>query len=1411
MAKDSFKVKKSLSIKPVDPSTIVNPEIGDVIIDSNDNKLKTYDGSGFNEIATGAGGGSVEVNVNQVAHGFNVLDPIVHNGTEWTLAISNSDENVEQYVVVEVTDVDNFKAAKFGEYAITIPDKASYAGKTASYIGKSLLDQVGKNDRTIEKLDEFSYTFYLPSEVYASNLIKKLYFVAASDTTVLNYSIYELDLVNLETTLLFDDLPGISGIGTVEDFYYSEGTSRVYFYADDIDSSYATFSFDPSNPAGTISQVSELGIAYSRDFFHVDGFGLFFRQNGKLYNWDYVSPSPTIVFNDIEGSTSYNPTNLSLATNPNDSNDYLFFTAIVAGNQKMFYWDGVSATPTKAFDTVDTVANYSPSRVQSTSTSLYFLANDTSGRRLYSWDGVSATPTLDLTLVEGSTNYAIGDLFHDPLNDAVVFNGVSLIGPNDRAVYTRDSSSLSPYIDSYVQLQPRSDIIIEPSLSIGKRYFLSSEVAGQYSTEDGDQGFSSPLFYIEDQNTVHIEAYRPVEIVDKAEDTEVISVVRAAYSDLSDLIDSNGNFVGSIPVIEGNGSTLGTLSIPTSGNEAISSHLNSHKVFKWESAPNSQYDSFGSFFFIPNSHRGNSLTLGFDYRTERTTGSSVDEDYGLWVINETSSVVHYSNDSGVILSGSDINFDSTTGFNVSDVVYIRQTDNSVVVANITNVTPTTIQVDQNVDLPTFNATFMTGVLYVDTLSAADDDVTKNSTRLEVNFTCPSDCEKIVYFFQQLTNASDSFIFIDNIFVKNSELKTVLARGRAEEYRTSDALGYGSTATKVPYYKTTPDKNTISNLGTITNDSTDGFAFTATRRCKVHAQVSATFSAAEYIGWTLNSNPATAIGAVAEEEILAITRDSVAGEIDTVSCSVVLEAGDVIRPHTNAAVSLDANDLLHAVTLLIEPEVNDVVVVESTDSVISEWTDYTSVAAGSVISGTGGDPVFGTIVQNKARWRRVGQSMEIEIDFNQSAGGTNGTGNVLFNLPSGYQIDTDKIGTSTDLSVTVAAQESVVGTTYVTTSGSAQAIGQLMPYSATELKAIIQYANTSDTDSRVYPFSYASFSWANPIAVSCRISVPIAGWDANPKPLLALPTVTYGQDAEEFECQGFVGHGSTNTTIPYFGTVIRDTISNLGTIDHDNSTDGFSFTATKRCRVVANYAMYHSGAISIGWSLNSNQLTTSIGSITDSHRVGFVDIGASQPNQCMVNRILEPGDVLRPHTTGAGTAASAYHLQMTVEPEEGQVNQAAIIAQPVAYARFTDTDTAITLGSNTTVTLSELDGDIAAVGVTLSSNDFTLPAGKYEIDWCFSIWANGAGYALGSCQLYNVTDAVVVRDGTTAGGDGNNYGMFAPSLGSTLITITKSTTFRIRGNNKLNSGSHTLAIGDGGHTDEKGYVKITRKK
>lgn len=52
MSKNSIKANSGLTLPPVDPSTIVDPEIGDILVDSTDsNRVKTWNGFFWSAVA----------------------------------------------------------------------------------------------------------------------------------------------------------------------------------------------------------------------------------------------------------------------------------------------------------------------------------------------------------------------------------------------------------------------------------------------------------------------------------------------------------------------------------------------------------------------------------------------------------------------------------------------------------------------------------------------------------------------------------------------------------------------------------------------------------------------------------------------------------------------------------------------------------------------------------------------------------------------------------------------------------------------------------------------------------------------------------------------------------------------------------------------------------------------------------------------------------------------------------------------------------------------------------------------------------------------------------------------------------------------------------------------------------------
>lgn len=65
------------------------------------------------EVGAGSGGGAA-IEVNQTSHGFAVLEPIYHDGTEWASADASNSSSLAQFIVTEVEDADNFVAYKIG-------------------------------------------------------------------------------------------------------------------------------------------------------------------------------------------------------------------------------------------------------------------------------------------------------------------------------------------------------------------------------------------------------------------------------------------------------------------------------------------------------------------------------------------------------------------------------------------------------------------------------------------------------------------------------------------------------------------------------------------------------------------------------------------------------------------------------------------------------------------------------------------------------------------------------------------------------------------------------------------------------------------------------------------------------------------------------------------------------------------------------------------------------------------------------------------------------------------------------------------------------------------------------------------------------------------------------------------------
>lgn len=127
-----------------------------------------------------------------------------------------------------------------------------------------------------------------------------------------------------------------------------------------------------------------------------------------------------------------------------------------------------------------------------------------------------------------------------------------------------------------------------------------------------------------------------------------------------------------------------------------------------------------------------------------------------------------------------------------------------------------------------------------------------------------------------------------------------------------------------------------------------------------------------------------------------------------------------------------------------------------------------------------------------------------------------------------------------------------------------------------------------------------------------------------------------------------GYGSTNTRILRYTNIVRNVGSDITYAD--SATLGASITINTPgiYSISGNYANAGAGG-HFGFSLNSTQLTTALASInvTDILTVSSCGNSNSLSVYAAFTGYFNSGDVIRPHTDGAGTAGANFgHLNIT---------------------------------------------------------------------------------------------------------------------------------------------------------------------
>lgn len=190
---------------------------------------------------------------------------------------------------------------------------------------------------------------------------------------------------------------------------------------------------------------------------------------------------------------------------------------------------------------------------------------------------------------------------------------------------------------------------------------------------------------------------------------------------------------------------------------------------------------------------------------------------------------------------------------------------------------------------------------------------------------------------------------------------------------------------------------------------------------------------------------------------------------------ILASSEKIRFTSRVEVESDANSYALRINVLVAPSSDSALYIDTPKvgpdvlvpgAIITEWEAYTPVIS------------WVTNASSSGKWRRVGDSMELELRVDTTGIPTSTL--LTAALPVGHVIDTAKLtsGTATGLGSTMI----IDGSTGIRYAGS--------PSVATNTTFAFQIDGTTSGVTQIVPFA-----WDNPDFMTSRVTVPIVGWSA----------------------------------------------------------------------------------------------------------------------------------------------------------------------------------------------------------------------------------------------------------------------------------------------------------------------------
>jgi hypothetical protein len=381
-------------------------------------------------------------------------------------------------------------------------------------------------------------------------------------------------------------------------------------------------------------------------------------------------------------------------------------------------------------------------------------------------------------------------------------------------------------------------------------------------------------------------------------------------------------------------------------------------------------------------------------------------------------------------------------------------------------------------------------------------------------------------------------------------------------------------------------------------------------------------------------------------------------------------------------------------------------------VVTDWQSYTLT-----IGATTTAPTPGTTTVNSAKWRRVGDTMEITYQFEQTAAGSAGSGDYLFPIPTGYSVDTTKL-TALNPARTIVGDAKIsfgLATSGATTPNASVLLGTT---NANAFK--LTYPNTTiEGTATVNSINYGLS--AGSLSFSFFARVPIQGWSSNVQ-----------MSSDSYQGINVLNASTAPATVP------------VGLINFTGSSIQGPGSYSSGLFTVAQSGTY----VLSGKGLKSTSVASDIYIQKNGTNIDYFTTVTSTGSSASFTLQLNAGDTIGLYNnTGSWTPAIAGWVAMSLQRISGP---SVLAASEKVYSIYTGSNGA-TIPSITTTPiqfLTKVKDSNGAVSVVGGYTRFTAPRSDlYTMKFAYRMTG-------GTVVVGNVLAALIRLNGTTTITDEN---------------------------------------------------------